>query len=251
MAVHANELDNPKTQYPKAIFIASFLCFVVLGVGAIAVSVILPYNQIQLDSGVMQAFKLGFEHYKLEWLTNIIAVLVVVGCAASVIAWISGPSKSLLYTTKDNELPKFMAVVNKDGVQINILLLQGTIVTLLCSLYFFMDNVNVAFFLLSSLNATLYLVMYVLMYLAGMKLRKTQPDLQRPFKVPGGKNGMFIFGGVGFIAVVFALILCFIPPTELPISSPTFYTVFLIVGTTVFILIPVFVSKYMKNHNSK
>ncbi len=251
LAVHANELDKPKTQYPKAIFIASFLCFVVLGVGAYAVSVILPYDKIELDSGVMDAFQMGFARYDLSWLTNVMAVLVVIGCAASVIAWISGPSKSLLYTAKDNELPKFMAVVDKNGVQINIILLQGVIVTILCSLYFFMDNVNVAFFLLSSLNATLYLVMYVLMYLAGIRLRKTQPDLPRPFKVPGGKNGMMIFGGVGFIAVVFALILCFIPPSELPISSPTFYTVFLIVGTLVFLLIPILISKYMKRYDVK
>jgi glutamate:GABA antiporter len=245
LAVHANELDKPKTQYPKAIFIAAFLCFVVLGVGAYAVSVILPYNKIELDSGVMDAFKMGFDRYHLNWLTNIMAVLVVIGCVASVIAWISGPSKSLLYTAKDNELPKFMAVVDKNGVQINIILLQGVIVTILCSLYFFMENVNVAFFLLSSLNATLYLVMYVLMYLAGMKLRKSQPNLQRPFKVPGGKYGMFIFGGIGFIAVVFALILCFIPPSELPISSPTFYTMFLIVSTIFFILIPITISHFM------
>ncbi len=251
LAVHANELDNPKTQYPKAIFIASFLCFVVLGVGAYAVSVILPYDKIELDSGVMDAFKMGFAHYDLNWLTNIMAVLVVIGCAASVIAWISGPSKSLLYTAKDNELPKFMAVVDKNGVQINIILLQGVIVTILCSLYFFMKDVNVAFFLLSSLNATLYLIMYVLMYLAGIKLRKSQPNLPRPFKVPGGKNGMMLFGGVGFLAVVFALILCFIPPAQLPISSPTFYTVFLIVGTLVFLAIPILISKYMKRFDKK
>ncbi len=251
LAVHANELDKPKTQYPKAIFIASFLCFVILGVGAYAVSVILPYNKIELDSGIMDAFQMAFVHYNLEWLTNIMAVLVVIGCAASVIAWISGPSKSLLYTARDNELPKFMAVVDKNGVQINILLIQGLIVTILCSLYFFMDNVNVAFFLLSSLNATLYLVMYVLMYLAGIKLRKSQPDLPRPFKVPGGKNGMLIIGGVGFLAVIFALVLCFIPPSQLPISSPTFYTLFLIVGTFIFILIPISISKYMRRYDSK
>lgn len=251
LAVHANELEKPKTQYPRAIFTAAFLCFVVLGVGAYAVSVLLPYDKIELDSGVMDAFQMGFARYDLSWLTNVMAVLVVIGCTASVIAWISGPSKSLLYTAKDKELPKFMAVVDKNGVQINIILLQGVIVTILCSLYFFMDDVNVAFFLLSSLNATLYLVMYVLMYLAGIRLRKTQPNLPRPFQVPGGKNGMLIIGGVGFLAVVFALTLCFIPPSELPIKSPTFYTIFLIVGTLVFLSIPILISKYMKRFDTK
>ena len=66
------------------------------------------------------------------------------------------------------------------------------------------------------------------MYLSGIRLRLKQPDLARPFKVPGGKNGMYIFGGVGLAAVIFALTLCFIPPSELPIDSPTFYTLFLL-----------------------
>jgi len=88
--------------------------------------------------------------------------------------------------------------------------------------------------------------MYVLMYLAGMKLRRDQPDLPRPFKVPGGKYGMYIFGGGGLVAVLFALTLCFFPPTELPISSPTFYTLFLLTGTILFILIPIIISSIME-----
>lgn len=249
LAVHANELKNPKKDYPKAIFTASILCFVVLGFGAFAVSVILPYDQIQLDSGVMDAFRIGFEHYNIDWLTNIIAFLVLIGCIASVIAWISGPSKSLLFTAQDNQLPKFMAVVDKNGVQINIILVQGAIVTLLCSLYFFLENVNIAFFLLSSLNATLYLIMYVLMYLAGIRLRKKQPNLIRPFSVPGGKYGMFFFGNLGLVAVIFALFLCFVPPSELPINSPLLYTLFLIFGTAFFLLIPIIITGVMKKNN--
>jgi len=251
MAVHASSLDNPKKQYPKAIFTAAFLAFAVLTLGAISISVILPYNEINLQSGVMESFKLGFSHYGLGWLTNAIAIFVVVGCCASVIAWISGPSKSLLFTAKDGELPKFLSVVNKNGIQKNILFVQGGVVTILCCLYFIMEDVSVVFFLLTSLNGALYLAMYVLMYLSGMKLRRSQPDLPRPFSVPGGKYGMYIFGGGGLVAVLFALTLCFIPPTELPIDSPTFYTIFLLSGTTLFILIPILISYIMEIKRNK
>ena len=36
----------------------------------------------------------------------------------------------------------------------------------------------------------LYLIMYMLMYASAIKLRRTQPDLPRAYKVPGGNAGM-------------------------------------------------------------
>lgn len=249
LAVHASELDSPNKQYPKAMLMASILCFVILSLGALSVATILPYNQITLQAGAMESFKLVFTHYNLEWMTNVIAVLVVIGCASCIISWISGPSTALLYTAKDGQLPKFLTVVNKEGIQKNILLVQGALVTLLCAMYFVIEDVSVAFFLLSSLTGALYLIMYMLMYLTGMRLRKTQPNLVRPYQVPGGKNGMKIFGGVGFVAVAFAFVLCFIPPSQLPISNPSDYVMFIVGGVFVFVLLPIVINKIMTNRN--
>lgn len=249
LAVHASELDNPKKDYPKAMMLASVMSFLILALGGLAVAVILPYGQITLQGGVLESFKIVFDHYHLSWVTNILAVLVVVGCASCIISWLSGPSTALLYTAKDGELPKFLTKLNKNGIQTNILFVQGALVTLLCSMYFILEDVSVAFFLLSSLTGALYLIMYMLMYLAGIKLRKSQPDIPRPFKVPGGQYGMSVFGGLGFVAVAFAFVLCFIPPSQLPIDSPTVYTVFIVAGVLVFVLIPLIMNKVMNKNN--
>nr|WP_317632185.1 APC family permease [uncultured Flavobacterium sp.] len=245
LAVHASELKDPKTQYPKAMLMASLLCFFILALGGLAVAVILPYNDITLQGGVLESFQLVFNHYNLGWLTNVFAVLVVVGCASCIISWLSGPSTALLFTAKDGLLPNFLTKLNKNGIQTNILFVQGALVTLLCSLYFVLEDVSVAFFLLSSLTGAIYLIMYMLMYLSGIRLRKTQPNLPRAFKVPGGAYGMSVIGGLGFFAVAFAFILCFIPPTQLPINSPTVYTVFILVGVSIFVLIPFIINKVM------
>ncbi|MCI0922564.1 APC family permease [Sphingobacterium rhinopitheci] len=245
LAVHAAELDNPKKDYPKAMLIASVISFIILALGGLSVSVLLPYDQITLQAGVLESFKLVFAHYNISWMTNVLAVLVVVGCASCIISWLSGPSTALLYTAKDGELPKFMTKLNKNGIQTNILYVQGGLVTLLCALYFVLEDVSVAFFLLSSLTGALYLIMYMLMYLSGIRLRETQPNLPRAFKVPGGKYGMSVFGGLGFVAVAFAFVLCFIPPSQLPIDSPTVYTIFIVAGVFVFVLIPIVMSKIM------
>lgn len=249
LAVHAAELKNPKEEYPKAMLVASIMSFSILSLGGLSVAVILPYGQITLQGGVLESFQLVFNHYHIGWLTNVLAVLVVVGCASCIISWLSGPSTALLYTARDGALPKFLTKLNKNGIQTNILFVQGALVTVLCSMYFVLEDVSVAFFLLSSLTGALYLIMYMLMYLSGIKLRKSQPDIPRPFKVPGGQYGMSVFGGLGFVAVAIAFILCFIPPTQLPINSPTVYTLFIVAGVTVFVLIPLLMNKIMNKNN--
>lgn len=87
-----------------------------------------------------------------------------------------------------------------------------------------MDDVSVAFFLLSALTVGLYLIMYMMMYAAGIRLRYTQPKLIRSYRVPGGNTGMWLIGGVGFLAVLFSFIVTFFPPSQLPVGSPATYT---------------------------
>ena len=57
--------------------------------------------------------------------------------------------------------------------------------------YFVMADVSVAFFLLSAMTISLYLIMYMLMYAAAIRLRYSQPDLKRSYRVPGGTIGMW------------------------------------------------------------
>ena len=138
-----------------------------------------------------------------------------------------------------------MKKTNKNGSQINILLIQGCIVTVLSSLYIVMKDVSVAFFLLSALTIGLYLIMYMLMYAAGIRLRYTQPQLPRSYRVPGGNAGMWIIGGGGFLAVLFAFTVTFFPPSQLPVGSPTLYTALVATGTVIFLAIPIIISVVM------
>ena len=91
----------------------------------------------------------------------------------------------------------------------------------------------------------------MMMYASGIKLRYTQPDLKRSYKVPGGKMGMWLIAGVGFLAVAFSFIVTFFTPSQLPVGSPAFYTGLVIVGTVVFVGIPILISTVMARRNRK
>ncbi|WP_111594937.1 APC family permease [Chitinophaga dinghuensis] len=247
-AVHAQELKNPQRDFPKAIGLAGIIIFALFTFGSLAVATVLPYEQIDLQAGLMEAFRVIFLKNGVPWVTSIIGILAAFGVLAGVTSWIAGPSRGLLWTAKEGVLPPFWSKTNANGIQINILIVQGCIVSILSSLYFFMDNVSVAFFLLSALTIGLYLIMYLMMYATGIKLRYTMPDLPRSYKVPGGNAGMWLFAGLGFVATLFSFVVAFFPPTQLPVGSPGSYVAMVAGGTIIFVALPLIIAKKPHTH---
>ncbi|WP_462324213.1 amino acid permease [Desulfoplanes sp.] len=241
-AVHANEMDDPARQFPASMFLSAGIIFVLFLLGSLAVATVIPASKISLTAGLMQAFSQLLDKFHIGFLTPVIGFLVAFGAIGGVLSWVGGPSRGLLQTAKYGEIPPVMARVNKKGVQSHILFIQGAIVSLLASLYFVMDNVSVAFFVLSAMTVTLYLVVYILMYLSAIKLRISQPDLPRPYKVPGGTVGMFLVAGTGLLGVSFALLVGFFPPSNLPVGNPALYVGLVMAGMVVFIGIPMIMS---------
>jgi putative glutamate/gamma-aminobutyrate antiporter len=240
-AVHANEMADPKRQFPMAMLIASIAVILLFTLGSFAVATVLPDKEINLQEGLMKAFQQIFTRFGINWATPLVCVLLAFGGIGGVMSWISGPSRGLLWTAQEGEIPPFLAKVNKNGVQISILIVQGVIVTILALTYFVMTNVSVAFFLLSAVTITLYLIMYMLMYAAAIRLRYSQPDLKRSYRVPGGTIGMWCISGVGFAGVAFAFLVGFFPPTQLPVGSPALYVGLVVGGTVVFTGLPLLI----------
>ncbi|MBN2740873.1 MAG: amino acid permease, partial [Rhodobacteraceae bacterium] len=85
-----------------------------------------------------------------------------------------------------------------------------------------------------AMTVSLYLLMYLMMYAAAIRLRYSQPEVDRHFRVPGGKLGMWLIAGFGFVAVAFALVVSFFPPSQVPVGSPGLYTGLVIGGLIVF-----------------
>jgi len=240
-AVHANEMANPKRQFPAAMLIASVAVILLFTLGSFAVATVLPDNEINLQEGLMKAFQQIFTRFGIDWATPVVCLLLAFGGIGGVMSWISGPSRGLLWTAQEGEIPPFLAKTNTKGVQISVLLVQGAIVTVLAMTYFVMADVSVAFFLLSAMTITLYLIMYMLMYAAAIRLRYSQPDLKRSYTVPGGFVGMWLVAGVGFAGVVFSFIVGFFPPSQLPVGSPALYVGLVAGGTILFTGLPLLI----------
>lgn len=237
-AVHATEMENPKKQYPLAILISSLIVFILFTFGSLSIAAVVPNSQLKLESGLMQALSTMLKSVNMNWTLPILSFCIAFGALAGVLSWISGPSKGLLFTAQENLLPIELSKTTKNGAPKNMMLLQGFIVTILASLYFLMNDVSVAFFLLSALTVAVYIIMYILMYAAAIKLRIKFPTLERPYKAPV----LYLLATVGILAAVFALVLSFVPPAQLPVGNPITYITIVAIGTIGFFTIPLIIA---------
>ena len=239
MGIHVMEVDNPKRNYPRAIIIGSLVTVVIFILGTFALGIIVPAKDISLTQTLLIGFDSYFKYLHMSWMGPIIAIALVFGVLAGVLTWVAGPSKGIFTVGRAGYLPPFFQKTNKDGVQRNILLVQGVIVTILGLLFVVMPSVQSFYQILSQLTVLLYLIMYMLMFAAAITLRYKLPTMERPFRLGAKGNGvMWILGGLGFCGSLLAFVLSFIPPSQISVGSNKVWFLVLIIGAIIFVGIP-------------
>lgn len=241
MGVHVMDVSNPSRNYPKAIIIGSLATVCIFVLGTFALGFIIPAKDINLTQSLLIGFDNYFRHFHISWAGPIIAVALMFGVLASVLTWVAGPSKGIFTVGKAGYLPPFFQKTNSNGVQRNILLVQGGIVTLLSLLFVVMPSVQSFYQILSQLTILLYLIMYMLMFAAAIVLRYKMKDEPRPFRLGKGNFLMWILGIVGFSGSLLAFVLSFIPPGQIQTGNSAVWYSVLIAGCIVMIVIPLII----------
>lgn len=237
--VHVKEMDNPGKSYPRAVFFGAFLTVIIFVLGTYALGFIIPKDNINLTQSLLIGFDNYFKYIHASWLSPVIAVALAFGVLAGVLAWVSGPSKGLYVVGKAGYLPPFFQKTNKLGVQSNILIIQGVIVTILSLLFVVMPSVQSFYQILSQMTVLLYLIMYLLMFAAAIYLRYIMKDTPRAFRIGKKGNGlMWIVAGLGFFGSLIAFVLSFIPPGQIATGNKTVWFSVMIIGCIVFVAIP-------------
>ena len=238
MGVHVMDVNNPSRNYPKAIIIGSLATVCIFVLGTFALGLIIPAKDINLTQSLLIGFDNYLKYFHLSWAGPVIAIALMFGVLASVLTWVAGPSKGIFTVGKAGYLPPFFQKSNSHGVQRNILLVQGGLVTLLSLLFVVMPSVQSFYQILSQLTILLYLIMYMLMFAAAIRLRYKMKDAPRPFRLGKGNALMWILGVTGFCGSLLAFVLSFIPPGQIDVGSTAVWYSVLIAGCVIMVIIP-------------
>ncbi len=234
-AVHVSSLRKPGSEFPKAMLMAVVLVLMIFILPALAISWVIPAQELSLTAGVMQAFSAFFANFGLSTLVPVVAIALVCASLAGMLTWLAGPSKGLMMIAqREGYLPPYFQHVNQNEIPIHILAWQGAITTAIALLYALIPSVSSAYWILSVMTTQVYLIVYLLMFVAARNLRRRQPDVQRGYRVPA----LSFMCAMGFLASAAAIVIGFVPPSQFGDNGATGYAFLILAGTFLIGLLP-------------
>ena len=247
--VHANDIKNPLKNFPKAMGYSSFFLLFTMIFGSLAIAIVLPSKEINLVSGVMQVFTNFFSSFNMSWPIPVMTVLILIGSIGSIINWLISPAKGLLHAAEYGFLPSFFIRKNKFGIAHNVLLAQGVVVSLFCLIFFLVPGVNAFYWFLTGLSTTLYMFMYILMFLSAIVVYYKVKKRSVGFRIPGKSVGIWVTVIIGLLGCLLTIFVGFIPPEHINIHY-LHYASYMVVGIISMIL-PVVLFYIYRGKNKK
>ncbi|PKO03659.1 MAG: amino acid permease [Chloroflexi bacterium HGW-Chloroflexi-5] len=210
MSGASGEMKNPGKDIPRAIIISGTLIAVFYIMGTVGILMALPLDQLGLVSGIVDTLKILLGGNPVG---N--AVVVVLGVAAlytflaNMVTWTIGANRTAAEAAKEHELPEIFGrehPVKKTPT--GAFILTGIVSTLVIILYGFMaGNAEDLFWTLFAFSSMIFLMPYLALFPAFLKLRHSDPNIERPYRVPGGKIVAYILAAICELFIVQAVVL--------------------------------------------
>lgn len=209
----AEDMENPKRDIPKALVIGGVLIAVFYLLAAFGMGIAIPANELSADSGLIDSFAVLLGS-STGLPIIIIGLMFMATLLGNLISWSPGINYVAMHAAKDGAMPKFFAKENKNGIAKNVNLTNGVIATVLVVIAAILQvttgNTD-GFWTFFALNVFTLLASYLFLFPSFLKLRKTDPDVERPYKIPGNSFVIKMVTFVPMILLILALIFVCIP----------------------------------------
>jgi APA family basic amino acid/polyamine antiporter len=174
LSTTAQETRNPQKDMPKGILISLVICALLYVSVTAVLTGIVNYRELNVDAPIAMAVDRAGGG--LSWLSPFIKLGAIAGLTSVILVMMLGQSRIYYAISNDGLLPKIFSRVNRRGIPYNATVF-ASIVTGLTAGLFPLD-------VLSELVSIGTLMAFTIVCLSILVLRKTQPDLHRPFKTP-------------------------------------------------------------------
>ena len=101
-------------------------------------------------------------------------------------------------------------------------------------MYALIPSVSSAYWILSVMTTQVYLIVYLLMFVAAVRLRRDQPNVERGYVAPA----LTFLCILGFLASAAAILIGFVPPSQFENGSAAAYGGLILAGTVLLGLLP-------------
>ena len=225
VASFADDMEKPEKEIPKALALGGVMIAAFYLLAAFGMGVAVPASELSLDSGLIDSFALLINQPATSLAVVIMGIFFMYTLLANLISWSPGINYVAMYAAKDGALPKVLASTNKKDMPKGVNIINGVLASLLVVIAYVVQQVNPEaadyFWTFFALNVFTFLVSYIFLFPAFLKLRKIDPDVPRPFKVKGGAFVLRALTYVPLLLLIAALIFtCFPYDSELGSLQP-------------------------------
>ena len=213
VATFAEDMENPKKEIPKALIIGGALMALFYVLPATGINIAMSLEDAEA-SGITESFmilltKLGMNADLVRVIVIVVGLMFIYTMVANITSWSFGVNSVAKYSADDGGLPKVFSKTNKDGVPYMASILNGVVASVIIILGIILGEVSESasnlFWTFFSLSLVTLLISYVPLFLAFLKLRKTDKT-ERVYKVPGSDGFIKAFAIVPFILLILGVI---------------------------------------------
>lgn len=211
------EMKNPARDVPltialSGILIAAFYLFATIGI-----LIALPLDDINLVSGIIDTLRVFLgEGGTGGALVIALGLMALYSFVANMVTWTMGANRSAAEAALEGNLPPMFArlhAVHKTPASAAIV--TGVVTTVVIVIYGFLAaDAEDLFWTLFAFSSIVFLIPYLIMFAAFLRLRSVDSATPRPYRVPGGNLGAWAFATLCILFILQAIVFFIYTPGE-------------------------------------
>lgn len=213
----SGEVKRPEKDIPRALFTSGAAIAALYIFATVGILLALSLTKLELVQGLVETFRAIFGTSGLgEVAVYALGIGVLYTYFTNMTTWTMGSNRAAVEASADGELPKLLGREHPEWrTPVAALVITGIVSTaVLVISAIFIDTQDNLFFAIFAASAVIFLLPYLLMFPAVVMLRRKDPERPRPFRMPGGEVGAWIYATVTTLIVAASMVL-FIWP-EIP-----------------------------------
>ncbi|MEA4853174.1 MAG: APC family permease [Christensenella sp.] len=223
ITTYAGDMQNPTKEIPRAIIwggvlITAFYLFASFGIG-----VAIPTAELSKSSGFIDSLAILLGSPGGVFLV-ICGLLFMFTLITNTITWSLGVNYVTQHAAEFGTLPKFLASKSKkNGMPLGANLTNGVVISALLISAALLDAFGSGtdvFWMFFALNVDLLLACYLFLFPSFLKLRKSDAQRPRPYRVKGGKAKLILITVAPFAFLCITLFFTFFSDTPGGALSP-------------------------------
>jgi len=202
---NVHKFKNPSKDVPKSVISGAIIMSLIYILASVAILLIIPVQEVGVVKGFLDAFITVFGTGAMATVAVLLIGILFVGTIVlQVQQWSLGSCIVAAEAAEAKELPQMFGRYNKKESPIGALIITGILSSSVIVIYGFMaGTAEDLFWMLFEFSSMLFLMPYIILVFAFIKLRKDDSNTFRPFKVPFGDKFALVLAI--FMAIVLSI----------------------------------------------